>query len=206
MTDLVQSLREKIEELQAELEREISTRREALNYHFQKSRVVFEEEILARHRALRMGLGRFFKSTRPVVILTAPVIYSLIVPIALADLCATIYQHICFRAYRIPRVRRSDYIVFDRGLLAYLNIIEKLNCIYCEYANGVIAYVREIASRTEQYWCPIKHARAVKDSHARTAEFLDYGDGEDYHQKLEKQRQKCRACGKAEKGAETNKG
>jgi hypothetical protein len=34
------------------------------------------------------------------------------------------------------------------------------------YANGVFAYVREVGSRTEQYWCPIKHARRVLGVHA----------------------------------------
>lgn len=29
------------------------------------------------------------------------------------------------------------YVVFDRRHLAYLNAIEKLNCAYCEYGNGV---------------------------------------------------------------------
>jgi hypothetical protein len=38
--------------------------------------------------------------------------------------------------------------------------IEKINCAYCSYANGAIASVREMASRTEIYWCPIKHAAA----------------------------------------------
>jgi hypothetical protein len=46
-------------------------------------------------------------------------------------------------------------ISFDRRKLAYLNAIEKLNC---DYANGILTYAREIASRTEQFWCPIKHA------------------------------------------------
>jgi hypothetical protein len=82
-------------------------------------------------------------------------------------------------------VRREEYLVFDRHYLAYLNAIEKLNCAYCSYANGLIAYVREIAARTEQYWCPIKHARRVIDVHARYAMFDDYGDAEGYQQRLE---------------------
>jgi hypothetical protein len=56
--------------------------------------------------------------------------------------------------------------VFDRYHLAYLNVLEKLNCAY---ANGLIAYVREIAGRTEQYWCPIKHARRVIGAHSHYA-------------------------------------
>ena len=93
------------------------------------------------------------------MVLTAPVIYSLIVPIVLVDLWVMAYQAICFPIYKIPKVRRRDYLVFDRHHLAYLNTIEKINCAYCSYCNGAIAFVREVASRTEVYWCPIKHAR-----------------------------------------------
>jgi hypothetical protein len=94
----------------------------------------------------------------------------------------------CFPVYGIPRVRRRDYLAFDRGQLAYLNAIEKLNCAYCSYANGLLAYVREIASRTEEYWCPIKHARRVLGVHPRYGRFVDYGDGDAYRHDLERLR------------------
>ncbi len=125
--------------------------------------------------------------------LTAPVIYSLILPLALMDLWASAYQSICFRAYRLPRVARRDYLVFDRERLAYLNWIERLNCWFCEYANGVAAYVREIASRTEQYWCPIKHALTVTSPHKRYQAFIDYGDAEGYRDRLGRLRDALRA-------------
>jgi hypothetical protein len=124
-------------------------------------------------------------NAHPLVVLTAPVIYSLIVPLVLLDLFVTIYQAICFPVYGIPKARRRDYLVFDRSHLAYLNMLEKLNCAYCSYANGLIAYVREIAGRTEQYWCPIKHARRVIGAHPRYALFEDYGDAEGYRKWLE---------------------
>lgn len=50
-------------------------------------------------------------------------------------------------------------------MLSYLNAIEKLNCVYCGYGNGVIAYGREIIARTEQFWCPIKHASKAAGEH-----------------------------------------
>ena len=100
-------------------------------------------------------------------------IYSLVVPFALLDLFVTIYQRICFPVYGVARVRRGDYLVFDRAYLAYLNPIEKLNCAYCSYANGLVAYVRETASKAEQYWCPIKHARRVVGAHERYISFAD---------------------------------
>jgi hypothetical protein len=79
-------------------------------------------------------------------LLTAPVIYSAIVPIALIDVWLTLYQTICFPVYGIPRVPRSRFLVVDRHHLAYLNGIEKLNCVYCGYANGMFAYLREVAT------------------------------------------------------------
>jgi hypothetical protein len=98
----------------------------------------------------------------------------------------SIYHAVCFPVYRIPKVRRSDYIVIDRHALPYLNLIEKLNCVYCGYFNGLIAYVQEIAARTEQYWCPIKHARKVAALHSRYQHFLEYGDAQAYRDSIEK--------------------
>jgi len=106
----------------------------------EKGRVFFEAEILRRHRELRTRLGIYLLNAHPLVILTAPVIYALMVPFALLDLSVTLYQAVCCPAYGIPKVRRSDYVVFDRGHLAYLNAIEKINCAYCSYADGLIAY------------------------------------------------------------------
>ncbi len=74
----------------------------------------------------------------------------------------------------------AGYFALDRHRLAYLNGIEKANCTFGTYANGVVAYVREVAARTEQYWCPIKHSRTVRDPHARYQGFFDYGDAEGY--------------------------
>jgi hypothetical protein len=59
-----------------------------------------------------------------------------------------------------------------------------MNCLFCSYANGLFAYVAEIAARTEQYWCPIKHARRVRGSHHRYDGFTPYGDGRAYRAEL----------------------
>jgi hypothetical protein len=116
--------------------------------------------------------------------LTTPVVYSLVVPLALLDAWVTVFQAVCFRAWGLPRVRRSAYFVVDRHKLAYLNAIEKANCLYCSYANGLFSYVREVSSRTEQYWCPIKHARQVRNPHERYEAFTDYGDAAAYQRDL----------------------
>jgi hypothetical protein len=188
MTTPVETILHNIRELELELEAEFAKQRAGLKYGLEHGRVLFEQEVIRRHRQMRTNVARYVFSARPLVVLTAPVIYSLIIPFALTDLWVSIYQAICFRVYGIPQVKRGQYILFDRAGLAYLNAVEKINCAYCSYVNGVIAYVREVGSRTEQYWCPIKHARRVLGAHARYAGFEDYGDGENYHEHLTRQR------------------
>jgi hypothetical protein len=132
---------------------------------------------------------RWFVRSRPPTVVVAPVIYGLIVPLLFLDLGLTAYQAICFPVYRISKVRRSDYIVMDRWHLSYLNFMEKFNCAYCAYANGLLAYGTEIAARTEQYWCPVKHARKILGAPERVRGFLAYGDGENYQQRLDRFRE-----------------
>lgn len=109
-------------------------------------------------------------------------------PIALADLAVTVYQTLCFPLYGIPRVQRSKYLHFDRGNLGYLNLLERLNCAYCAYANGVAAFIKQVAGRTELYWCPIKHARRVLAAHDYYRQFADFGDAEAYQREISRQR------------------
>lgn len=170
----------RIRELQDELEEEFNRRRAAFRYALENDRVVFEAEVRRQHREMRVRLLTFLRRTRPMTVITAPVIYSLIVPFVLLDLCVTIYQAVCFPVYGIDRVRRADFIRIDRHHLAYLNALQKLNCVYCGYCNGLVGYIQEIAGRTEAYWCPIKHAARVGAQHAYYAQFVDYGDAEGF--------------------------
>lgn len=192
MKATIASLAEKIRSLEEELDSEIARRRSELRFTVHESKVRFESEIRRRHRALKTRLSRYVLGARPMMVITAPVIYSVFLPLLLLDLFATFFQAICFRVYGIPRVDRRKYLAFDRRHLAYLNALEKLNCEYCTYANGLLAYVREIAARTEQYWCPIKHAIRVRATHEHYRRFVDYGDAEAYRDELEDLRRQLR--------------
>lgn len=172
-----------IKSLQTELDAELAILRTDLQYRLEGKRAVFEAEILKAHRALRVGLAKYITNASPLIILTAPVIYSVLIPFVLLDIFLTIYQWICFPIYGIERVKRGDYFIFDRAHLAYLNIVEKINCAYCSYGNGLMAYGCEIAGRTEQYWCPIKHARKVISTHEHYPKFAEFGDGETFRKK-----------------------
>jgi hypothetical protein len=137
---------------------------------------------------LKKGLFRYIAGARLLIILTAPLIYSGFVPFLFLDLFLFLYQAIYFPVYGIPKPKRSDHLIFDRKDLRYLNMIERFNCFYCSYANGLAAYLREIAARTEQYWCPIKHARRILAAHNRYPRFFEYGDAESYRKGLERLR------------------
>ncbi|WP_430459545.1 hypothetical protein ACQUQU_10045 [Thalassolituus sp. LLYu03] len=123
-----------------------------------------------------------------------PAIYGLIIPVVIVDLFVTAYQTVCFPAYKIPKVKRSEYLALDRRKLQYLTFGQKLNCLYCDYANGVFAYASEIAGRTEWYWCPIKHPDNAIRAHNYYDEFIEFGDGEEFPKKHKAKREACRAC------------
>lgn len=181
MNDNLRQMIESVRELEAKIEAELHRRQEALQYSIHNGSVFFEKELKLKNTALK---SEYIKGARWSVILTAPIIYSLIIPLVLLDIFMSIYQAICFPIYGIPKVRRSDYLVFDRVMLDYLNGIQKINCAFCSYGNGILAFGHEVAARSEQYWCPIKHAKKVRGVHSRYPVFTDFGDGEQYHEKV----------------------
>lgn len=184
MPSRLDDLLESIAQREREVEHELNRARRQWHYRIASGRVRFARDVRQAHRRLKQSVPRYLRESNPLNLLTAPIIYALVVPVALLDAAFTVYQYSCFPIYGIARVRRAKYVVIDRQHLAYLNVIEKLNCAYCGYANGVFAYVREIAGRTEQYWCPIRHAKRTTQPHAHYREFVDYGDANGYHSRL----------------------
>jgi len=155
-------------------------------FQIKGKRIEFEESIRQAHRKLKIGFFRWLVAYRPQNLITGPIIYGMIVPMAILDLLLSFYQAACFPIYGIAKVTRADYFVYDRRHLEYLNFIEKFHCTYCAYGNGLMAYATEILARTEEYFCPIKHARKILGTHAHYSRFLEYGDAVDYEARLEK--------------------
>jgi hypothetical protein len=185
MDDRIRQILDQINALEDEMQSELSAQGSRWFYQIQGKRIEFERSIRETHRSIKMGIIHWFMTVRPQNYLTAPIIYGMIVPLILFDFFMMFYQLTCFPIYGIARVRRSDYISFDRRHLAYLNFIEKFDCLYCSYGNGLLAYATEIFARTEQYFCPIKHAQKIFGKHARYKYFLDYGDAADLHKRFE---------------------
>lgn len=113
-------------------------------------------------------------------LVSVPFIWAPFVVFVLLDIVASIYHAICFPLYGLEKVKREEYIqIMDRGRLQYLTGLEKLDCMYCGYANGLLLYVKEIAGRTEKYWCGIMHQnKAGFKAHVDQIQnnFIAYGD------------------------------
>jgi hypothetical protein len=185
MNERIRELLNQMASLDDELRSALHEQEQRVAFQIKGKRVEFEQSVKEAHRRLKTGVFRWLLTGRPLNYLTAPVIYSMGVPLLMLDLCVSFYQAVCFPIYRMARVRRADYFIFDRQHLGYLNVIERFHCAYCAYANGLLAYATEIVARTEQYFCPIKHARKMLGTHGRYARFLAYGDAADYAARLE---------------------
>jgi hypothetical protein len=186
MDDRIRSLLDQMSALEDELRAAVHEQETSVLFQIKGKRVEFEHSIKLAHRRLKTGLFRWLVHYRPQNLVTGPIIYSMVIPLAILDLSVSFYQMTCFPIYGVAKVHRADYIVFDRQQLEYLNFVEKFHCTYCAYGSGLIAYVAEIVARTEEYFCPIKHARKILGTHSRYARFLDYGDATDYETRLER--------------------
>ncbi|AXX92682.1 hypothetical protein CPU12_02320 [Malaciobacter molluscorum LMG 25693] len=178
----INEIYEKIKRLEEELKQEYEKNKD--NFHFRKAfnKFQFDKDYINKYKSKVINSFKYLWRERAGIILTIPIIWSVLIPAFLLDIFVTLYQNICFPIYRIPKVNRKEYIIIDRYNLFYLNKVQQINCLYCEYFNGLIGYVREVAGRTEQYWCPIKHAEKMKDNHSRYDKFFDYGDAKAYQE------------------------
>jgi hypothetical protein len=185
MNDHIRHLLDQMSALEEDLRVALHEQETSALFQIKGKRVEFEQSIRQAHLRLKTGFFHWLVTFRPQNLITGPIIYSMIIPLAILDLAVSFYQATCFPIYGVAKVHRTNYIVFDRQQLEYLNFIEKFHCTYCAYGNGLIAYVAEIVARTEEYFCPIKHARKIIGTHSRYPRFLDYGDAADYEARLE---------------------
>ena len=120
-------------------------------------------------------------------LISSPFIWLPLLPLMAFDICVEIYQFVCFPIYGIEKVKRSAYVqVMDRNRLQYLEPLEKLGCMYCGYTNGVLLYFKEIAGRTEKYWCGIMHEGkpGFKTQDSQVAQdFAQFGDEQEFNKK-----------------------
>ena len=142
MNKKIRDLLDQIAALEDDLRVTVQEQEASALYEIRGKRIEFEASVRQAHQRLKQGFFRWLVTNRPQNLITGPIIYSMIVPLLLLDLCVSFYQASCFPIYGIRKVRRGDYIVFDRQQLDYLNFIEKFHCSYCAYGNGLMNMAR----------------------------------------------------------------
>ena len=184
MGSTIREILAKIEALNSDLREEYERLSHKYGFSLQQKKIIFLEEVRRRNKAFKFPTWKYVIPTNFRHFLSIPFIYGMIIPTLILDLFLTVFQWTAFSLYKIPKVKRSEYIVYDRRFLDYLNFIQKINCLYCSYVNGVFAYAVEIGARTERYWCPIKSANKPKFSHGWYRDFADYGNPEEWNTKF----------------------
>ncbi len=114
MSSRIDELFEQAAKLEHEVERELNTARDRWHYRIESGRIRFEQDVRTAHKRLRHSIPKYLSESNLLTVLVSPVIYSLVIPIAILDLWVTVYQWACFPVYDVDRVRRSTYVVFDR--------------------------------------------------------------------------------------------
>jgi hypothetical protein len=184
MKETIREILLKIEKLNGDLREEYDRLAKEYGFSWSQKKVIFLDEFRKRNQKFRFPAWKYVIPTNIRHFLSIPFIYGMIFPTIFLDIFLTIFQWTAFSLYRIPKVKRSEYIIYDRRFLDYLNIIQKINCLYCSYVNGVFAYAVEVGARTERYWCPIKAAHKPRFTHGWYKDFADYGNPEDWSLKF----------------------
>ena len=92
MNTSLNDILERISQLEEELQSELKRRRDALEANFDHRRVHFEQAIVERHRRFKTSLLSYITQADLRNAISAPVIYSLIVPMLMLDAALTVYQ------------------------------------------------------------------------------------------------------------------
>ncbi|MGZ8136747.1 MAG: hypothetical protein ACXW1W_07165 [Methylococcaceae bacterium] len=114
MPTQLEILLDKIKALENELVEELQKQQEEFAYEIRKRRVYFEANVIVRHKQYAKRLLRYITDAPLGHILSAPFIWLCLVPMLAMDAAISLYHSVCFPIYGIPKVKRQDYIVFDR--------------------------------------------------------------------------------------------
>ena len=186
MESKIKKIIEKIENLNESLQEEYKSMSDKYGFSIKKRKVIFLQKFKKRNKEFRIPTWKYAIPKNIRHIISMPFIYMMIVPAGLLDLFLIMYNRTALPLYRISPVKRSDHFIYDRQFLDYLNIIQKINCFYCSYVNGLFSFASEIGAQTERYWCPLKAAKNPKFHHSLYKEFADYGNPEEWNEKFNK--------------------
>ncbi|HBI33784.1 MAG TPA: hypothetical protein DEA43_03160 [Candidatus Moranbacteria bacterium] len=188
MDSKIKNILERMDSLNESLRKEYARLSKKYGFLIKQKRIVFSARIRKRNRKFRIPAWKYVIPKSILHLLAMPFIYMMIVPAVILDVFITVYHWAVFPLCGIPKVKRNEYIIYDRRFLDYLNVIQKVHCLYCSYVNGLFAYCLEISARTERYWCPIKAAQKPNGYHNWYKDFADYGSPEEWNRKFNDQK------------------
>ncbi len=186
MESNIRKILEKMEQLNNALKKEYFRLSRRYGFSVKEKHIIFLKKFREKNKLFRIPAWKYIVPKNIRHLLSLPFIYAMIFPALFLDISVSVYQWVAFSLYGIPKVKRGDYIQYDRRFLDYLNWIEKIHCLYCSYVNGLFAYALEISARTERYWCPIKSATKPKFYHSWYKDFADYGNPHEWKEKVQK--------------------
>ncbi|EKE27992.1 MAG: hypothetical protein ACD_3C00111G0009 [uncultured bacterium (gcode 4)] len=182
-SDRINKIYQSIEKLKNDLKAEYEKLQVKYDFLIKNKKIIFSEEIKSYQKSrLKENVFSYIFTANIKNLVSVPFIYSIIFPAIFLDLILTIYQFTAFPLYWIPRVSRKEYFVYDRRFLKYLNLLQKINCLYCSYVNWLFLFSVEIWSRTEQYWCPIKHSTGGYVEGRYANHYADYWDPDKFNE------------------------
>lgn len=135
MKSKISEILKQIEDKKNELVKEYEKIKEKYLFELKGKRVLFDKKRREYNKKYKVNVFSYLLHPNFKYILSMPFIYGMAIPALFLDICIFIYQHVCFRLYGIPLVKRRDYIIYDRRYLDYLNILQKVNCLYCSRVN-----------------------------------------------------------------------
>ena len=107
MSPYMDRIVERLRHAEDDLRRDVEAQQQRWHYTVHRRRVRFDHELRDAHRRLKLGIAAYIRHGSVFSLLTAPLIYSLLLPLALLDLWVTLYQWICLPIYGVARVSRK---------------------------------------------------------------------------------------------------
>jgi hypothetical protein len=125
MNDKIRELLIRITALEDEIEDLLRKQQEQVLVYLQDGRYRIRDELDQAHRLLRQGIWRWLLDSRPRNLISAPIIYGMIIPFIIMDLFLTCYQWICFPLYRIGRDFHARLAAIRNNLNTTAGILKK---------------------------------------------------------------------------------
>ena len=119
MNDRIRSLLNQMNALEDEMRAALQSQETKMFFEIRGRRIEFEKAVEQTHRKLKKNIFRWLVTNRPQNLITGPIIYGMIFPLLILDICVSLYQATCFPIYGVVKVRRRDYIAFDRQHLEW---------------------------------------------------------------------------------------